>query len=220
MGILTDIDITIEDGNIIVQKHVLKDLRYQARDFIKRYCQYSDVTNDVYWDDYVIENNLWANQCIYSLHNNIRSINNGYNYSIKFRPIRKENINVNERKYPFSDVLVYAKTYHDHHSSFDFHPNTVYAATFECDHDDDHIIITPKTNSVPIVIKGYGGKQLPEWLMFEKSIYIQEGYKRIVTDDNHISFLLINCNLTKQEIINHIINSDKVNITIDTIETI
>lgn len=221
MGLLTDIDIAIEDGNDIAQKYVFKDLRYQARDFIKKYCQYGDVTNDVYWDNYVIENNLWANQCIRSLHNNVRSISNVHDYSVKFRPIKKENINVNERRYPFSGVLVYAENYHDnYYNGLDTHPNTVYATTFECDHDCDSIILTPKTNAVPIVIKGYGGKQLPEWLMFEKSIYRQEGYRRTLSDDNHISFLLINCNLTKQEIINHVINSDNVNITIDIIETI
>lgn len=223
MGILDDIEIALEANDAVVRKLSFKDIRRQARDFIKRYCQYGYVNDDVYWDDHVIENNLWGVQCLQSLKTNIRSINNTYDYSINFRAIKKENINVNERRYPFSGVLVYAKDYHqtyDLSNRFDTHPNKVYATTFECDHDYDSIILTPKTNSVPIVIKGYGGKQLPEWLMFEKSIYKQEGYRRTVTDDNHISFLLINCNLTKQEIINHVVNSDNVEISVDIIETI
>lgn len=218
MGILGDIDIAIATNDNLVREFAFKDLRLKARDFIKRYCQYSDVTNDVYWNDTVIDNNLWGKQCIDSLKTNIISVNNSYDYSIKFRPIKKENINVNERRYPFSGVLVYANEYNKI-SDFDFHPNTVYATTFECDHDYESIILTPKTNSVPIVIKGYGGKQLPEWLMFEKSIYKQEGYRRTLSDSNNISFLLINCNLTKQEIINHVVNSDNVTITVDIIET-
>ena len=220
MGILNDINDTIKETDAAVREISFKDIRRQARDFIKRYCQYSYVTDDVYWDDYVIENNLWGVQCLHSLKNNAMSTNNTYDYSINFRPIKKENINVNERRYPFSGLLVYADKGYIKDGRFDFHPNKVYATTFECDHDYDSIILTPKTNSVPIVIKGYGGKQLPEWLMFEKSIYKQEGYRRTLSDDNHISFLLINCNLTKQEIINHVVNSENVDITVDIIETI
>lgn len=220
MGILDDIEIALEANDAAVREFSFKDIRRQARDFIKRYCQYGYVTDDVYWDDYVIDNNIWGVQCLHSLKNNARSINNTYDYSINFRPIKKENINVNERRYPFSSVLVYADKGYAKYGRFDFHPNKVYATTFECDHDYDSIILTPKTNSVPIVIKGYGGKQLPEWLMFEKSIYKQEGYRRTLSDDNNISFLLINCNLTKQEIINHVVNSENVDITVDIIETI
>jgi len=220
MGILDDIEIALEANDTAVRELSFKDIRRQARDFIKRYCQYGYINDDVYWDDHVIENNLWGKQCLNSLKNNARSINNTYDYSINFRPIKKENINVNERRYPFSGVLVYADNGYVKYGCFDLHPNKVYATTFECDHDYDSIILTPKTNSVPIVIKGYGGKQLPEWLMFEKSIYKQEGYRRTFSDDNHISFLLINCNLTKQEIINHVVNSDNVEITVDIIETI
>lgn len=220
MGILDDIEIALEANDAAVREFSFKDIRRQARDFIKRYCQYSDITNDVYWDDHNIENNLWGKQCITSLRDNVRSINNTYDYIVRFRPIKKENINIYERRYRFSNVLVYADKGYEKDGRFDLHPNTVYATTFECDHDYDSIILTPKTNSLPIVIKGYGGKQLPEWLMFEKSIYRQEGYRRTLSDDNHISFLLINCNLTKQEIINHVVNSDNVNVTVDIIETI
>ena len=220
MGILDDIEIALEANDAAVREFSFKDIRRQARDFIKRYCQYGDVTNDIYWDNHVIESNLWGNQCINSLKNNIRSTNNTYDYRVNFRPIKKANINDNERNYPFYGALVYADKGYTSYERFDFHPNAVYATTFECDHDCDSIILMPKTNSVPIVIKGYGGKQLPEWLMFEKSIYKQEGYRRTLSDDNHISFLLINCNLTKQEIINHVVNSDNVDITVDIIETI
>lgn len=220
MGILDDIEIALEANDAAVRELSFKDIRRQARDFIKRYCQYGYINDDVYWDDHVIENNLWGKQCLHSLKNNARSINNTYDYSINFRPIKKETINVNERRYPFSGMLVYADKGYVKDGRFDLHPNKVYATTFECDHDYDSIILTPKTNSVPIVIKGYGGKQLPEWLMFEKSIYKQEGYRRTLSDDNHISFLLINCNLTEQEIINHVVNSDNVTITVDIIETI
>lgn len=220
MGILGDIDVVIATNDNLVREFAFKDLRLKARDFIKRYCQYGYVTDDAYWNNYVIENNIWGKNCLQSFKNNVQSVNNTYDYSINFRAIKKENINVNERRYPFSGVLVYADNAYIKEDRFDTHPNKVYATTFECDHDYDSIVLIPKTNTVPIVIKGYGGKQLPEWLMFEKSIYKQEGYRRTLTDDNHISFLLINCNLTKQEIINHVVNSDNVDITVDIIETI
>ena len=67
MGILDDIEIALEANDAAVREFSFKDIRRQARDFIKRYCQYGYVTDDVYWDDYVIENNLWGVQCLHSL---------------------------------------------------------------------------------------------------------------------------------------------------------
>ena len=225
MGILGDIDITLEQSDSLVKSLALKDYRIKARDFIKKYCQFGDIKTDLYWNDYVIENNIWGEDCQHNFATIARigqvrySDNNTYDYRVYFRPVKSKYIgyNINERKYSFIGHLVDDSGFSV--GGFDFHPNAVYATTFECDHDCDSIILMPKTNTLPIVIKGYAGKQLPEWLMFEKSIYKQQGYRRTSTKENHISFLLINCNLSKQEIINHVVNSDKTDIYIDIIET-
>ena len=58
MGILGDIDVVIATNDNLVREFAFKDLRLKARDFIKRYCQYGYVTDDVYWNNYVIENNI------------------------------------------------------------------------------------------------------------------------------------------------------------------
>lgn len=225
MGILDDIDIALEHNDNIVQKFAIQDIRRQSRDFIKKYCQYGDADHDICWDDYVINNNIWGKECISTATDMERLMtgtyqSTSYDYRVNFRALKhtsKISEHITERKYTFIGNLVYGPI--SKKGLYEFNQNTVYATTFEADYDCDSIILIPRTNSYPIVIKGYPGKQLPEWLMFEKSTYKAQGYRRTATDENHISFLLINCNLTKQEVINHVINPDKTDIYVDIIET-
>lgn len=226
MGILDDIDIALEHNDRVVGEFAFQDIRRQARDFIKKYCQYGDADHDIYWDDYVIDNNIWGKKCVFTASNIVRVAygtyqSTSFDYIVNFRALKhtsKIGECITERKYTFIGNLVYGPI--SKKRPCEVNQNAVYATTFESDHDCDSIILVPRTNSFPIVIKGYPGKQLPEWLMFEKSTYKAQGYRRTTTNENHISFLLINCsNLTKQEVINHVINPDKTDIYVDIIET-
>ena len=217
MGILNDINITIDEGTSFASKYVIKDLRYTIRDFLKRYTQDGWIETHRYWNNGVIEANKFGVET--RGHGD-----NTHDYRVYFRRIIKYNYDVyNNFETPFESDLIYVDTPCLSNSSGNY-CNQVWASQVVPSVEDDNVVLKPSIYNYPIVIKGYPGKDLPDYMLFRGTTFKHHSdYKEIKHDieiNPTIYFLLINCNLTKENIENHVLDAYKTNIIIESIETI
>lgn len=199
MGILDDFDIALESNDSIIKSINWVSEKEKAKNFIIKYSNAgSSLMYDYEWDDCVNEKldiqvkhpeRLYIMQLPYNSNTRRRAENSGI---FKFKPTYVP---------LHSSYTVFISKYHSRRASL----------VSALKDNDGSMLLIPRDLTDPIIIKGYPGKSLPDYMTFIHPILALErfdDFNPIIYNTFKLKFLLINCTYGAKILDGHVISTN------------